>query len=121
MPMHGNQDSATATPRDLAGGDGISRDQQARKNTSTLLRRARAVGHVNIAAYAGVTDTLVSRWFSENADAMGKALALMGLKCVSVDKRCFDPDEIDALVTMARKRMDRVRSADDLDFEDDAE
>jgi len=116
--MHGNQNSATPTPRDLAGGGGLSRDQHAQRNTTALVRRARDVGLVNIAAYAGVSDSLVSRWFSENADAMGKALALMGLKCVSVEKQCYDRDEINAIVTLARKRMGDVRSADDLIFDD---
>ena len=121
MGQHGNHSADTDPQREAAGCDGITRDLQARKNTTALVRRAREVGQVNIAAYAGVSDSLVNRWFAENADAMGRALAFMGLKCVSVRKQCYDPDEVEAIFRLAQRRMNSMRSAEDLNFDDDVE
>lgn len=45
----------------------------------------------------------------------------MGLKVVPIDKRCYDAAEIEALLALARKQFARMKSADDLDWDEEHE
>lgn len=97
----------------------IGRDERAQKTTQFLLRRVRAVGQTNIAEYAGTSESLVSRWFSENVETLSRALAYMDVKIVPCEMRCVkDEKTLDNLLHWAKIGMDSVKSADDLLFED---
>jgi|GEM_PF-4841274 len=97
---------------------GMQRDETARKNTTAILKAARSVGQMNIAEYAGVTESMASRWCAENVDALGKAIAAMGYKLVPIHAKCVkDQQTLDSLLHWARIGMNSLRSAEDL-FED---
>lgn len=95
--------------------------ERGRKNARILGRHIEQAGCVPTADFAGISKSTVSAWFSENRDAMGRALAFMGLKVVPVDKRCYDAAEIEALLALARKQFARMKSADDLDWDEEGE
>lgn len=97
----------------------VQRDETARKNATAILRAARSVGQMNIAEYAGITESMASRWCSENVDALGKALAAMGLKLVPSAAKCVkDQATLNHLLHWAKVGMNSLRTADDL-FEDE--
>lgn len=113
MQAHASDNAVTPGPCKSA-----QRDETARKNTTAILRNSRSVGQINIADYAGITESMASRWCSENVDALGRALAAMGLKCVPLDAKCVkDQQTLDSLLHWARIGMNSLRSAEDL-FED---
>lgn len=95
--------------------------ERARKNARILGKHIEAAGLEQTAAFAGIGKSTVGAWFNENRDAMGKALAFIGLKVVPVDMRCYDPEQIEAIFTLAKTSVRRMRSADDLDFDEDSE
>ena len=107
--------------RDPTGSDGNApkRVERAQKNTRILIRRARDVGQIHIADYAGISDTTVSTWFSKNADSMGKALAYMELKLLPTTVACVHSQEqLDHLLYWAKIGMASMKSAEDLVFDD---
>lgn len=53
-------------------------------------------------------------------EQLAELLAVLEMKCVSITKRCYDPAEIEALFTLASKRMSSMR-LDDLHADDDPE
>lgn len=119
--MHGNRDRVTSTPPDHAGAgwNTPERAERARKNTRLLLRRAKDVGQIHIADYAGVSDSTISAWLSNNVEALGKALAAMGLKVLPEEVACVrNAAELDHLIHYAQIGMASVRSSDDLLFDD---
>ena len=95
--------------------------ERARKNARILGKHIEAAGLEPTAAFAGASKSTMGAWFNENRDVMGKALAFMGLKVVPVDMRCYDPEQIEAIFTLAKTSVRRMRSADDLNFDEDAE
>lgn len=74
MEAHASQIAAAPEPCNP-----VQAREIARKNAQAILRASRAVGQNNIAEYAGITESMASRWCSENVEALGKALAAMGL------------------------------------------
>lgn len=95
--------------------------ERAQKNARILGKRMDEVGIVRVAEACGMSKSWVSAQFNENRDAQGKALAELGLKLVPIDKRCYDAAEIDALLALARKQFARMKSADDLDWDEEHE
>lgn len=115
MEAHASQIETTPGPCNLAQAREI-----ARKNTQAILRASRAVGQNHIAEYAGITESMASRWCSENVEALGKALAAMNLKLVPAEAKCVkDAATLDELLRWAKRGMNSLRSADDLCWEDE--
>lgn len=114
---HGNQEEALQGMWESAGMNGNA-IERARKNSRVLGQRVEACGIETVAAATGIGKSTVAAWFNQNRDALGRALAAMGLKVVPVSVQCYDPKQIEALLTMAQSAMARMRSADDLNFEE---
>lgn len=115
---HGNQEGELQRMWETAGMNG-SALERARKNARVLGQRVEACGIEPVADASGVGKSTISAWFNINRDALGRALAAMGLKVVPVSMQCYDPKQIEALHTLAQLAMARMRSADDLTFEED--
>lgn len=115
----------TLGAQERSGSRGNAREQRAKTITRMLIRRSREVGQLNIAEYAGISDSTVSRWFQENAEALGKALAFMDFKVLPSEVACLKSQaELDHLLHYARIGMASVRSSEDLLYqpgEDDPE
>ena len=92
----------------------ISVTDRARKNSRTLGKAIDAAGIVPTAEAAGIGKSTVASWFNEHRDALGKALAHLGLKVVPVSVACYPPEQVEALFTMAQAHMRSMRSAADL-------
>ena len=97
----------------------LSTDQQgtARKNASSILRALASVGQVHVATALGVSESTVSRWKDKEIDEMGQFLAVLGMKAVSANYKCYDPKSIDALLTLAKERMAQLETPEQLNWE----
>lgn len=87
-------------------------DQQlarSRKIASLILQRLSSVGQVQLAEALGSSEASISRWKTDQIEQCAKALAVLGLKVVPEDARCYKPDAIEAIFTLARMQ---VESAD---------
>jgi hypothetical protein len=91
-----------------------------------IRKRLSSVGLSAVADAMGVAESTVCR-MKDADDKDGKsqiqrwaaALEAMGLKVTPIEYRCFDPKEIEAIFTLAKIRMSRVESAQELVWEDD--
>lgn len=93
----------------------LSRDDRARKNAASILRRLARYGQATVAAELGVSESSVSRWKGDGeVDRWSRLLALLGLKVVPIDWRCFPPEHVDWLLLGNRIAAEKVRTADDL-------
>lgn len=98
----------------------------ARKNEAMIRKRLSSVGLSTVAAAMGVAESTVCR-MKDADDKDGRsqiqrwaaALEAMGLKVTPIEYRCFDPKEIEAIFTLAKIRMSRVESAQELVWEDE--
>lgn len=91
-------------------------DERARKNLATIFRALSSLGQARLAEALNVSEPTISRWKSEQAEQCAKALAALGLKVVPEVVRCYQPKTIDAILELARARLDNVRSAEDLEW-----
>lgn len=98
----------------------LSPDQttRSRKNVSAILQALASVGQVRVAEAFGLSESTVSRWKDKEIDEMGKLLAVLGLKSVPQDYKCYDPKSIDALLTLAKERMAQIENPDHLTWEE---
>lgn len=93
---------------------------KARKFASLIRTRLAEVGQASVAASAGVDVATVSRWASEGRiDQFCSMLDALGLKTVSADLKCYHQDEIAALFTLARSRLEKLRHAGELAEDDE--
>jgi hypothetical protein len=59
----------------------------------------------------------VAGWLSL-FDLIGRLLALLGLKVVPADARCYRDNEIEAVFQLARSGMSRMESVRELEWEE---
>ena len=98
----------------------LSPDQlgTSRKISASILRALASVGQVRVAESLGVSESTVSRWKDKEIDEMGQLLAVLGLKSVPQDYKCYDPKSIDALLTLAKERLAQIEHPDHLVWEE---
>lgn len=87
--------------------------------SSTVLQALADPGRqVAIAAAMGVSESTVSRLKNDHLDSLCKLLAHSGLKIVPVEVKCFAPEKVDALLTLAKAHLAGVESSDEMVWED---
>ena len=92
----------------------------ARKAQSVVLRRLQADASQKAVALAmGVNESTVSRLINDHLAKFCLLLAHCGLKVVPIEARCFKPEEVDALVLLAKRHMASVTSSQQLEWDDD--
>lgn len=95
--------------------------ERARKNLSALLRAVARVGQKPVADAAGVSVATISRWTETGEwQRIADILAALGQKSVDEQMQCFRSADIDALLTLAKGRLQQVETAAQLlqDWED---
>lgn len=93
---------------------------KARKFATLVRARVAEVGQATVATSAGVDIATVSRWFSDGRiDQFCAALEVLGLKVVGAELKCYPPAEIEALFTLARSRLEKLRHAGELAEDDE--
>lgn len=94
--------------------------KRAQLNASAVMRALASVGQRNVAEEIGVHESTVSKWKGEDLERLASILAALDLKVVPVTMKCYRPEDIEPLIALARQRMQALRSADQLAWEDDA-
>jgi DNA-binding phage protein len=107
----------------MGRGDYEFMDEIARRNYREMLRAVASVGLSAVAEAAGVDESTVSRWKAkaENGkpgqwETFCKVLEALDLKIVPADYKAIDPAEAEALLVLAKTRLNRIKSADELMF-----
>lgn len=90
----------------------------ARKNHSIALQRLASVGLGPVAKALGVSESTVSRHKDQHLEELTAMLAVLGLKVVPVELRLYRSEDIEPLIALARQRMESLRSADQLAFDE---
>lgn len=78
---------------------------RARKNASIFLQRLASVGQATVAEKLSTSESTVSRMKGKDLEEFSQVLALLGLKLVPDDMRCYKPEAIQAIFTLARMAM----------------
>lgn len=91
--------------------------ERARKNLALFLQRLSNIGQTHVAAALGVSDATVHRWTKGEdspLEGLSQAAAVLGLKIVPESMQCYEPRTLDAILELARQRMNQLKRADDL-------
>ena len=91
--------------------------ERARKNESVILQALAAAGQNTVAIGMGVNESTVSRFKDGGISQAASLLAHCGLKVVPTGMRCFNPEYVEALKTLAEVGL--RQQAPKLDFQED--
>lgn len=91
---------------------------KARKYFSLALQKLASVGQRAAAESLGVHESTVSRMKESELERCCKLFANLGLKVVDSEMKCYRPQDIDPYIQLAKQHMERVRSAEQLVWED---
>ena len=86
--------------------------ERARQIEVRLLQRLADHGGAHLAAATGLSEAKVSRLKNEHLVDFAKLLVALGLKVVSEDVRCYQPDIVNAWRTLARAGIDHIEDAE---------
>lgn len=96
-----------------------SPDARARRIAATICKALGQPGKgVAVAAATGVSDSTISRLKTDHLDTFSKVLAHLGLKVVPIEMKCYEPDQIAAVFTMAKAYMKTIDTPEKLQFDD---
>lgn len=88
--------------------------ERARKNERIILMTLASAGQRPIADVLGIDESTVTRMKEGQIERMSQMLAVLGLKVVPVDVKCFDPATVGMLLELARARLNNIDRADQL-------
>lgn len=91
---------------------------RARKNLTAIFRAFQQVGQSTVAKELSISDAQVSEWKTKDAEKAARILAAAGLKCVPISLKCYEPAQIEAILTLAKARISQIESADQLQWDD---
>lgn len=99
--------------------DQLSQDQavRARKNNSVLMRALASVGNGPVALAVGCDEATISRMKPEKFEQFCQILAVLDLKVVPSDMRCFNERDIETILHQAKRWMEHVQGIDQLEFD----
>jgi len=97
----------------------IHLDASARKNEQLILRGLASRGQAPVAQALAVSESTVSRWKDGEIARWAQCLSVLGLRVVPVEYRCYEPKTLEALLTLARQRMDQLDSVEQLPWEEE--
>lgn len=91
--------------------------ERARKFHALALQRTASVGQRQVAEELRISEATMSRFVSGDLERACQVLAVLGLKVVPAEMKCYPKDQIDAIFTLARASMNRVADVEQLSFE----
>ena len=95
----------------------LSQEQtvRARKNYQVLLQQLAAVGNAPVALAVGCDEATISRMKPEKFQQFSEILAVLDLKIVPTNMRCFNERDIGAIFHQAKRWMEHVQHVDQLE------
>jgi len=97
----------------------LSQEQtvRARKNNHVLMQRLASVGNAPVAFAVGCDEATISRMKPEKFEQFALILAVLDLKIVPTNMRCFDVRDIEAILYQAKRWMEHIQNVDQLQEE----
>lgn len=89
-------------------------EEIARKNEATILQSLAMTRQNVVAEQLHLSESTVSRMKDGELAFMAKTLAAMGLKVVPITATLYDPEEINALLVLARRRLESTEHVEKL-------
>lgn len=83
-------------------------DAAARRNLQAILQALASAGAAPVATATGVDETTVGRWRDKDIPRFCLMLAVLGIKCVPAAMKCYRPDAIEAIFTLARIQVENA-------------
>lgn len=104
-------------------------DSRAVKNSNAISRALQSVGQNTVAEALGRDESLISAMKNQKVrkagakaeseiEFIGRFLAACGIKTVPEEMRCYRPDSIQAILTLAHERMKQIEHPDELLWEE---
>lgn len=88
-----------------------------RKSLSAIFNGLQRVGQVHVAQALSVSEGTISRLKSEEMPRFADLLTVCGLKVVPEGFRCYEPKVIDALLVLAKEKLNRMQGSAELEWE----
>lgn len=88
---------------------------RARKNYSVLMQRLASIGNGPVALAMGCDEATISRMKPEKFEQFAQILAVLDLKIVPNDMRCFNQRDIEAIFHQAKRWMEHVQHVNQLE------
>ncbi|EML4274966.1 TPA: transcriptional regulator [Pseudomonas aeruginosa] len=97
----------------------LDQDQtiRARKNFAILLQRLSSVGNAPVAVAVGCDESTISRMKPEKFLEFARILAVLDLKVVGNEMKCFNEKEIAAILHLAKSKLSEVESVEQLEWD----
>lgn len=99
--------------------------ERARKNLALILTRLSSAGQARAAEACGVSESTVSKMKTpqgeqklSDLELLARLLAFLGLKVVPIEMRCFNPQQIGAVLALAKAHLAKIDGPDQLLWED---
>ncbi|MCY1374402.1 hypothetical protein D9M69_617410 [compost metagenome] len=95
----------------------LSPDQaeRARKNFHQIMRRLASVGNAPVALAVGCDEATISRMKPEKFQQFAEILAVLDLKVVPSDMRCFNERDIEMFIHGSKRWMEHIQGVDQLE------
>lgn len=99
--------------------------ERARKNLALIFQRLSSAGQARAAEAVGVSESTLSKMKTPQGDqkwsdfeTLARVLAYLGLKVVPIEMRCFNPQQIGAVLALAKAHLAKIDGPDQLVWED---
>lgn len=92
-------------------------EARARKNYSLIVQRLASVGNAPVALAVGCDESTISRMKPEKFKELAQILAVLDLKVVGSEMKCFDEKEIGAILHLAKSKLSAVESVEQLEWD----
>lgn len=88
---------------------------RARKNYSVLMQRLASVGNGPVALAVGCDEATISRMKPEKFEQFSQILAVLNLKVVPGEMRCFNERDIEMFIHGSKRWMEHIQGVDQLE------
>lgn len=95
----------------------LSQEQaaRARKNFIILMQRLASVGNAPVALAVGCDEATISRMKPEKFQQFAEILAVLDLKVVPCEMRCFNERDIEMFIHGSKRWMEHIQGVDQLE------
>ena len=88
---------------------------RARKNLHFVLQRVTSMGNAPIAVAMGCDEATISRMRPEKFEQFSQILAVLGLKVVPCEMRCFNERDIEMFIHGSKRWMEHIQGVEQLE------
>lgn len=91
----------------------------ARKSLATIFKAFQQVGQGVVAQRLSLSDATISNWKNKDAETVSQILAAAGLKVVPSGHKCYEPRQMEAILTLAKAHLGQLDNTSSLQWEDE--